>query len=161
MSRTPYVAVAKMQLFLRRAGASSTHVVEAEPHDCFQSLLDRVTSSCTAATSGEVVRCNFLCNSIATFAGKDIRHLIQGSDQADGTASLQTFESQGRIWPKQTSLYTAGVQAGDFIALYQRLRGGGGDGGSTGAESRSSFLEMYATKKAAKVPHGRFVSSIL
>ncbi|KAL3158830.1 hypothetical protein ABBQ32_011556 [Trebouxia sp. C0010 RCD-2024] len=105
-----------MQLFLRQAGAQSTHVVQAEPHDCFQSLMDRLASSSTAASSGEVI-----------------------------------FESQGRTWPRETSLATAGVQAGDFIALYQRLRGGGGDGGSTGAESRSSFLEMYAKKKVAKV----------
>mmetsp|Transcript_4821 Transcript_4821/g.8320 ORF Transcript_4821/g.8320 Transcript_4821/m.8320 type:complete len:323 (+) Transcript_4821:127-1095(+) len=31
-----------------------------------------------------------------------------------------------------------------------RLRGGGGDGGATGAESRSSYLEMYAQKKPDK-----------
>lgn len=64
---------------------------------------------------------------------------------------LQAFESKGRSWPQETLLATAGVLAGDFVALYPRLRGGGGDGGSTGAESRSSFLEMYATKKVAKV----------
>lgn len=32
-----------------------------------------------------------------------------------------------------------------------RLRGAGGDGGSTGAESRSSYLEMYKEKKEEKV----------
>ena len=32
-----------------------------------------------------------------------------------------------------------------------RLRGGGGDGGATGAESRSSYLEMYMSKKPLKV----------
>jgi hypothetical protein len=32
-----------------------------------------------------------------------------------------------------------------------RLRGGGGDGGSTGAESRSSYLEMYKERKDDKV----------
>jgi hypothetical protein len=32
-----------------------------------------------------------------------------------------------------------------------RLRGGGGDGGSTGAESRSSYLEMYKTQKVGQV----------
>ncbi|KAG2454878.1 hypothetical protein HYH02_000709 [Chlamydomonas schloesseri] len=46
---------------------------------------------------------------------------------------------------------------GDFcspsatLQLSYRLRGGGGDGGSTGAESRSCYLEMYANKKADKV----------
>ena len=67
------------------------------------------------------------------------------------TPWLQCYEFQGRNWPQQVQLASAGVRPGDFIALHQRLRGGGGDGGSTGAESRSSFLEMYATKKAAKV----------
>ena len=37
-----------------------------------------------------------------------------------------------------------------FLDVYLRLRGGGGDGGSTGAESRASYLEMYATKKPSK-----------
>ena len=32
-----------------------------------------------------------------------------------------------------------------------RLRGGGGDGGSTGAESRSCYLEMYRGKRDEKV----------
>lgn len=32
-----------------------------------------------------------------------------------------------------------------------RLRGGGGDGGSTGAESRECYLEMYLEKKPDKV----------
>eukprot|EP00198_Chlamydomonas_reinhardtii_P006336 XP_001695672.1 predicted protein [Chlamydomonas reinhardtii] len=46
---------------------------------------------------------------------------------------------------------------GDFcspsatLQLSYRLRGGGGDGGSTGAESRSCYLEMYAYKKVEKV----------
>ena len=68
------------------------------------------------------------------------------------TGSLsQAFEAQGRSWSARTSVASAGVRNGDFVAVHQKLRGGGGDGGSTGAESRSSFLEMYATKKAAKV----------
>ncbi|KAG2440121.1 hypothetical protein HXX76_004235 [Chlamydomonas incerta] len=46
---------------------------------------------------------------------------------------------------------------GDFcspsatLQLSYRLRGGGGDGGSTGAESRSCYMEMYANKKVEKV----------
>lgn len=35
-----------------------------------------------------------------------------------------------------------------------RLRGGGGDGGATGAESRDSYLSMYAEKKPDKVDAG-------
>lgn len=37
------------------------------------------------------------------------------------------------------------------LQLGYRLRGGGGDGGSTGAESRSCYLEMYLGRKADKV----------
>lgn len=37
------------------------------------------------------------------------------------------------------------------LQLCFRLRGGGGDGGATGAESRSCYLEMYAEKKNDKV----------
>ncbi|CAN8253134.1 unnamed protein product [Cochlearia groenlandica] len=35
--------------------------------------------------------------------------------------------------------------------LASRLRGGGGDGGATGAESRDCYLKMYAEKKPDKV----------
>ena len=44
-------------------------------------------------------------------------------------------------------MFEAGVQSGALLEALPRLRGGGGDGGSTGAESRSSYLEMYAGKK--------------
>ncbi|DBB01814.1 hypothetical protein WJX77_008966 [Trebouxia sp. C0004] len=74
-----------------------------------------------------------------------------GSGETAESSGEVCYEFQGRNWPQQVQLASAGVRPGDFIALHQRLRGGGGDGGSTGAESRSSFLEMYATKKAAKV----------
>lgn len=37
------------------------------------------------------------------------------------------------------------------FTLFPRLRGGGGDGGATGAESRDCYLNMYAEKKPDKV----------
>lgn len=40
---------------------------------------------------------------------------------------------------------------GSILNLTGRLLGGGGDGGSTGAESRSCYLEMYLGKKPDKV----------
>ena len=40
-----------------------------------------------------------------------------------------------------------------------RLRGGGGDGGSTGAESRSSYLEMYREKRDDKARSPDYVAS--
>lgn len=38
----------------------------------------------------------------------------------------------------------------DFAAEKRGLRGGGGDGGTTGAESRSTYLDMYKEKKKDK-----------
>lgn len=49
------------------------------------------------------------------------------------------------------TLRTAGVQAQGLLEVLPRLAGGGGDGGSTGAESRSAYLAMYAGKKYDKV----------
>lgn len=43
------------------------------------------------------------------------------------------------------------MEPGATLQLSYRLLGGGGDGGSTGAESRSCYLEMYLGKKADKV----------
>ena len=44
-----------------------------------------------------------------------------------------------------------GGRAGGAVEVCAGLRGGGGDGGSTGAEDRRAYLEMYAQKKADKV----------
>lgn len=49
------------------------------------------------------------------------------------------------------TLAQAGVTDGSTLTVSARLLGGGGDGGSTGAESRSCYLEMYAEKKPDKV----------
>jgi hypothetical protein len=49
------------------------------------------------------------------------------------------------------TLREAGLLEGGTLEVQGVLRGGGGDGGSTGAESRSSYLEMYAPKKLEKV----------
>jgi len=42
------------------------------------------------------------------------------------------------------------VRRDSTVEVQRRLRGGGGDGGATGAESRSSYLEMYMSKKPDK-----------
>lgn len=69
---------------------------------------------------------------------------------------LQRLIYGGRQLAGSTRLSETGVQHGSTLFALARLLGGGGDGGSTGAESRSCYLEMYATKKADKV-HGRTV----
>uniref|UniRef100_A0A383WIC7 Ubiquitin-like domain-containing protein n=1 Tax=Tetradesmus obliquus TaxID=3088 RepID=A0A383WIC7_TETOB len=49
------------------------------------------------------------------------------------------------------TLAEAALYDGATLSVCSRLRGGGGDGGSTGAESRSCYLEMYAQRKPDKV----------
>ena len=56
------------------------------------------------------------------------------------------------------SLAEAGLGPGSLCQLNLRLRGGGGDGGATGAESRISYLEMYMGKKADKARICPFLS---
>eukprot|EP00884_Botryococcus_braunii_P009402 jgi/Botrbrau1/18463/Bobra.0072s0046.1 len=65
--------------------------------------------------------------------------------------SFWWFEHNGRRWPASVPASSQGVVPGCQLCLHARLRGGGGDGGSTGAESRSSYLEMYQDKKPDKV----------
>ena len=57
----------------------------------------------------------------------------------------------GRTLDEGSTLAAAGVAAYGTLELLPRLRGGGGDGGATGAESRSCYLEMYAERKPDKV----------
>ena len=64
---------------------------------------------------------------------------------------LQAFTFGGRFCEDSTSLAAACVQRDCTVDVQRRLRGGGGDGGATGAESRVSYLEMYMSKKPDKV----------
>ena len=57
----------------------------------------------------------------------------------------------GRTLDDGCTLASAGVGACSLVELLPRLAGGGGDGGATGAESRSSYMEMYMEKKPDKV----------
>ncbi|KAJ8560756.1 hypothetical protein K7X08_022616 [Anisodus acutangulus] len=50
-----------------------------------------------------------------------------------------------------TLLYKSGISPFSTLVLRFRLRGGGGDGGATGAESRDCYLKMYAEKKPDKI----------
>ena len=65
--------------------------------------------------------------------------------------SAQRVIFGGRNCADGWTLKQAGVRSGSLVQLLYRLRGGGGDGGATGAESRSSYLEMYMGKKPEKV----------
>ncbi|KAK9813469.1 hypothetical protein WJX73_000679 [Symbiochloris irregularis] len=56
----------------------------------------------------------------------------------------------GRPCRDEAFLSALPLSEGGSVHLHARLRGGGGDGGATGAESRASYLEMYAGKKVQK-----------
>lgn len=61
------------------------------------------------------------------------------------------FTFGGRQCANEHSLKDLGMHEGSSLDVQRRLRGGGGDGGATGAESRVSYLEMYMSKKPDKV----------
>lgn len=57
---------------------------------------------------------------------------------------------RGRTLPDEAVVWDAGVRDCSTLTVGLRLRGGGGDGGATGAESRDCYLKMYAEKKPDK-----------
>lgn len=61
------------------------------------------------------------------------------------------FTFDGRPINDSTLLYGSGISPFSTLVLRFRLRGGGGDGGATGAESRDCYLKMYAEKKPDKI----------
>lgn len=63
----------------------------------------------------------------------------------------QWFQHRGQRCREDQSLVKAGLVDGSTVHIHLCLRGGGGDGGATGAESRASYLEMYMEKKPDKV----------
>jgi len=70
-----------------------------------------------------------------------------GFEVALGFAQLEHHERS----PAEHGVQTDNPLQAELVA---RLRGGGGDGGATGAESRDSYLSMYAEKKPDKVDAG-------
>ncbi|GJX71270.1 protein RTF2 [Tanacetum coccineum] len=65
--------------------------------------------------------------------------------------SSSYFTLNGRILPDNGTVKTTGIQGLETLTLNLRIYGGGGDGGSTCAESRDCYLNMYAEKKPDKV----------
>lgn len=57
----------------------------------------------------------------------------------------------GRILADDLTIAESSIKSCSTVCLGFRLRGGGGDGGATGAESRDCYLKMYAEKKPDKV----------
>ena len=67
--------------------------------------------------------------------------------------SPQVFAThKGRVLGARSSLVGSGLAMGDVLHVRTaKLCGGGGDGGSTGAEDRRAWLEMFLEKKPDKV----------
>lgn len=76
--------------------------------------------------------------------GSHSRHLFD-------VCIAQCFTYGGRRCDESVYLAAMGLRPGSTVEVQRRLRGGGGDGGATGAESRVSYLEMYMSKKPDKV----------
>lgn len=61
------------------------------------------------------------------------------------------FTLNGKPLADSTPLKSPRIASLSTLVLRQRLPGGGGDGGATGAESRDCYLKMYAERKPDKV----------
>lgn len=113
---------------------------------------------------------------LETFAVSDVLSSLMGDD--DDRRNLEGINLRstrtGQMFPNvfsnknnhhlqssfTPSLRQLGVQNNDHFILQVSLLGGGGDGGATGAESRSAYLEMYNDNPFAKKKEtlGGFVS---
>lgn len=70
-------------------------------------------------------------------------------DSARSSSFYFTFN--GRTLDDSAPISSVAISNLSTLILHRRLRGGGGDGGATGAESRDCYLNMYAEKKPDKV----------
>lgn len=61
------------------------------------------------------------------------------------------FTFNGRTLPDSSTIAGSAISPLSTLVLQLRLRGGGGDGGATGAESRDCYLNMYLEKKPDKI----------
>ncbi|KAH9806468.1 Replication termination factor 2 [Citrus sinensis] len=81
-----------------------------------------------------------------------LNHLKSSLLSPDQPLSSLYFTLNGKILDESTPLFK-NPQIAPLSTLYlrQRVFGGGGDGGATGAESRDCYLNMYAEKKPDKI----------
>lgn len=81
-----------------------------------------------------------------------LSHLKSSLLSLDQPPSSLYFTLNGKIIDESTPLFN-NPQIAPLSTLYlrQRVFGGGGDGGATGAESRDCYLNMYAEKKPDKI----------
>jgi hypothetical protein len=82
------------------------------------------------------------------------RSLTFSANAGQQVAVADRASHPGACWGSVEGIrdvYDSGCTLSGLETCCLRLRGAGGDGGSTGAESRSSYLEMYKEKKEEKV----------
>ena len=121
-----------MQLFVRCGGLHGSVVVDASASTTVAAVKASLCSKCPELTPSNTVRTT--SPSIHT-----------------GHNATQVLYARGRILHDATTVGRARLVSGTTLDAQLRLRGGGGDGGATGAESRDSYLEMYREKKKDKV----------
>uniref|UniRef100_A0A803MKU3 Ubiquitin-like domain-containing protein n=1 Tax=Chenopodium quinoa TaxID=63459 RepID=A0A803MKU3_CHEQI len=82
----------------------------------------------------------------------DLKKSLPFSNSSSSSSSELGFLSfNGKKLDKSSTIGSSGIAANSTINLHFKLLGGGGDGGSTCAESRDCYLKMYAEKKPEKV----------
>ena len=88
-----------------------------------------------------------------TRAHQPCQRPLQSADAASSasTPQLRSAESSEDLFCRSTHNMQDQLVPVPSAGCTLRLRGGGGDGGSTGAESRSSYLEMYRERREDKV----------
>ena len=112
-----------------------------------------VTTTTTTLTSKNVAVNNI--NLRLTRTGKKFPIRFQNANNNNNNNNNNNARSRG-----EQSLRQLGVRNNDHFVFHVSLLGGGGDGGATGAESRSAYLEMYNDNPYAKKKEtlGGFVS---
>lgn len=124
-----------MQLFVRCGGLHGSVVVDAPASTTIAAVKASLCSKYPdlITTSSNMVR-------TMSHDGSTPPHFKQ-----------QVLFARGRVLHDTTTVGRAHLVSGTTLDAQLRMRGGGGDGGATGAESRDSYLEMYREKKKDKV----------
>ena len=148
--------------------------VQCRPDSTVDEVLERMLRCQGASTSApdmvsfwpirvpSFVAClRLICHVSRAVLGKCVQHHAVFMTSAQLVAHLlpcvQSVTYRGRPCGALSTLNDLGIVSGSSVDIALRLRGGGGDGGATGAESRISYLEMYASKKPDKVRFRRGV----
>ncbi|KNA07067.1 hypothetical protein SOVF_175300 [Spinacia oleracea] len=75
---------------------------------------------------------------------------FNSSSSSSSTSEIGFFSFNGKRLDEFTTVGSSGIAQNSTVNLHFKLLGGGGDGGSTCAESRDCYLNMYAERKPDK-----------